>query len=82
VTVTTQIDPELHKLLTDHCAARRCSKSQVIKDQLVALLVPATTPRKAIPTTEPAWLPELRHRPAPKVLTVAEAKRQAKGGRP
>ena len=75
MTVTTQIDAELHELLTAHCVARRCSKSQVIKDQLVALLIPVHVPAAAIPA-----LPELRRRPT-QVLTLAEARRQAKGGR-
>ena len=86
MTVTTQIDGALHELLTAHCAARRCSKSQVIKDLLVGLLIP-TQPGKSLlmgKTMAPEWLPELRRRPgtAPKVLTIPEAKRQAKGGRP
>lgn len=76
MTVTTQIDAVLHELLTAHCVARRCSKSQVIKDQLVALLIPVHVPAAAIPA-----LPELRRRPTPGILTVDQAKRQAKGGR-
>ena len=75
MTVTTQIDAVLHELLTNHCAARRCSKSQVIKDQLVALLIPVHVPTPALPA-----LPELRRRPTPGILTVDQAKRQAKGG--
>lgn len=75
MTVTTQIDAVLHELLTAHCLARRCSKSQVIKDCLVSLLIPVHVPSAAIPA-----LPEIRRRPT-QVLTVAEARRQAKGGR-
>ena len=74
-TVTTQIDDELHGKLVVHAEDRRKSMSQVIKDCLVALLLP--------PMPESLQsLPDLSHRPAPKVLTVTEAKRQAKGGRP
>ena len=76
MTVTTQIDAVLHELLTNHCAARRCSKSQVIKDELVKLLIPLHVPSAALPD-----LPELRRRPTPGILTVDQAKRQAKGGR-
>lgn len=74
-TVTTQIDDELHEKLVDHSNQRRKSMSQVIKDLLVGLLLPPLPPSMQS-------LPELRRRPAPKVLSVAEAKRQAKGGRP
>ena len=74
-TVTTQIDDELHGKLVVHADQRRKSMSQVIKDCLVALLLPP------MPASMQS-LPDLRRRPAPKVLSVAEAKRQAKGGRP
>ena len=81
MTVTTQIDVVLHELLTAHCAARRCSKSQVIKDQLVALLIPVHVPGKSRIAGKDLELPEIRRRPTPGILTVDQAKRQAKGGR-
>lgn len=76
ITITAQIDDELHGLLVRHAEQRRCSMSQVIKDQLVGLLLGGPRP---LPPASTA-LSELRRRPDAAVLTLAAAKRLARKG--